>query len=148
MYVTLIVAIIIAILDPIFIFGLGWGIQGAAVAGVLADLGAARCRPARSSSACIASSRRRAGDGSHAISREITEIAVPAMLTQLATPFANAYATRAVAPFGDDAVAACGHHRAPHSRGLRHHLLAVGLGRPDHRPELRRRRLSTACAAR
>jgi Na+-driven multidrug efflux pump len=31
---------------------------------------------------------------------------VPAMLTQLATPFANAYVTRAVAPFGNEAVAA------------------------------------------
>jgi Na+-driven multidrug efflux pump len=38
--------------------------------------------------------------------REITEIAAPAMLTQLATPFANAYATRAVAQFGNDVVAA------------------------------------------
>jgi Na+-driven multidrug efflux pump len=38
--------------------------------------------------------------------REISEIAIPAMLTQLATPFANAYATRSVAPFGNEAVAA------------------------------------------
>jgi Na+-driven multidrug efflux pump len=38
--------------------------------------------------------------------REIAGYAVPAMLTQLATPFANAYVTRAVAPFGDEAVAA------------------------------------------
>src|SRR4029079_2229912 len=38
--------------------------------------------------------------------REITEIAAPAMLTQLATPFANAYATRAVSPFGNEVVAA------------------------------------------
>jgi hypothetical protein len=35
---------------------------------------------------------------------EITEIAAPAMLTQLATPFANAYATRAVAEFGNEVV--------------------------------------------
>jgi Na+-driven multidrug efflux pump len=38
--------------------------------------------------------------------KEIADIAIPAMLTQLATPFANAYMTRAVAPFGDEAVAA------------------------------------------
>jgi Na+-driven multidrug efflux pump len=37
---------------------------------------------------------------------EILVIAFPAILTQLATPFANAYVTRAVAPFGDEAVAA------------------------------------------
>ena len=105
MYVTLIVAVIIAILDPIFIFGLGWGIQGAAVAGVFADLGSLAI-------------------GMHGVHRvhrffappswtrlrqdmgEITEIAAPAMLTQLAMPFANAYATRAVAEFGNDVVAA------------------------------------------
>ena len=35
MYITLSLAIITAILDPIFIFGFGWGIQGAAVANVI-----------------------------------------------------------------------------------------------------------------
>jgi len=105
MYVTLIVAIIIAILDPIFIFWLGWGIQGAAFAGVLADLGS------------LAIGFRGVWGVHHFFAspswarlktdmREISEIAVPAMLTQLATPFANAYATRSVAPFGNEAVAA------------------------------------------
>jgi putative MATE family efflux protein len=105
MYVTLIVAVIIAILDPIFIFGLGWGIQGAAVAGVLADLGALAIgfRGVYRVHHFFAppSLRRFKTD-----MREISEIAVPAMLTQLATPFANAYATRSVAPFGNEAVAA------------------------------------------
>jgi len=36
----------------------------------------------------------------------IWAIAFPAILTQLATPFANAYVTYEVAPFGDEAVAA------------------------------------------
>jgi Na+-driven multidrug efflux pump len=36
----------------------------------------------------------------------IWAIALPAILTQLATPFANAYVTYEVAPFGDEAVAA------------------------------------------
>jgi Na+-driven multidrug efflux pump len=105
MYVTLVVAIIIAILDPIFIFWLGWGIQGAALAGVLADLGA------------LAIGLRSVHYVHHFFAapswarlrtdmREISEIAIPAMLTQLATPFANAYATRSVAPFGNEAVAA------------------------------------------
>lgn len=105
MYVTLVVAIIIAILDPIFIFWLDWGIQGAAFAGVLADLGslAIGFRSVRFVHGFFAPpswARFKADMG------EISEIAVPAMLTQLATPFANAYATRAVAPFGNEAVAA------------------------------------------
>ena len=105
MYVTLVVAIIIAILDPIFIFGLGWGIQGAAFAGVLADLGSLAIgirsvHRVHNFFAPPSWARLRADI------HEISEVAVPAMLTQLATPFANAYATRSVAPFGNEAVAA------------------------------------------
>ena len=105
MYITLSSAIITAIADPIFIFGLGWGIQGAAAATVLGYLVSF-------------------GIGIHGVSRvhrflnpmrlaglkrdfsAIWAIALPAMLTQLATPFANAYVTYEVAPFGDEAVAA------------------------------------------
>jgi putative MATE family efflux protein len=105
MYVTLIVAVIIAILDPILIFGLGWGIQGAALAGVIADLGSLAIglhgvHRVHRFFAPASWARLRAD------MREITEIAAPAMLTQLAMPFANAYATRAVAQFGNDVVAA------------------------------------------
>lgn len=105
MYVTLVVAIVIAILDPIFIFGFGWGIQGAALAGVIADLcslavGFHSVHRVHNFFAPPSWARLRAD------LREISEIAVPAMLTQLATPFANAYVTRSVAPFGNEAVAA------------------------------------------
>ena len=105
MYITLAAAIVTAVVDPIFIFGFGWGIQGAAAANVLADVvafgiglhGVARVHdflpPLR-----LAGLRRDLPD--------ILNIATPAILTQLATPFANAYVTRAVAPFGDEAVAA------------------------------------------
>jgi putative MATE family efflux protein len=105
MYVTLIVAIIIAILDPILIFALGWGIQGAALAGVIADLGSLAIglhgvHRVHGFFAPPSWTRLRTD------MREITEIAAPAMLTQLAMPFANAYATRAVAQFGNEVVAA------------------------------------------
>ncbi len=105
MYITLAAAIVTAIVDPIFIFGFGWGIQGAAAANVLADVvafgiglnGVARVHhflaPLR-----FGGLRRDLGD--------ILTIAIPSVLTQLATPFANAYVTRAVAPFGDEAVSA------------------------------------------
>jgi putative MATE family efflux protein len=105
MYVTLIVAIIIAILDPILIFGLRLGIQGAALAGVLADLGSLAIGfhgVYRVHNFFASPSWERLKTDM----REITEIAAPAMLTQLATPFANAYATRAVSPFGNEVVAA------------------------------------------
>jgi putative MATE family efflux protein len=105
MYITLSSAIITAILDPIMIFWLGLGIQGAAVANVLAYAVAF-------------------ATGLHGIGRvhkffkpmslqgllrdfkDIWGIAFPAILTQLATPFAAAYTTYAVAPYGNDAVAA------------------------------------------
>lgn len=105
MYITLASAIVNALADPLFIFGFGWGIQGAAAATVLGYLVAF-------------------GIGLHGVANvhrfldpfrpgglvrdlpAIWAIALPAVLTQLATPFANAYMTRAVAPFGDEAVAA------------------------------------------
>jgi putative MATE family efflux protein len=105
MYVTLTAALITIPLDPLFIFGFGWGIQGAAAANVIADLAAFAIglngvqrvhgflNPLR-----LAGLKRDLPD--------ILIIAIPAILTQLATPFANAYVTRAIAPFGDEAVAA------------------------------------------
>ena len=38
MYATIITVVINAILDPVFIFGFGWGIRGAAIATVLAQV--------------------------------------------------------------------------------------------------------------
>jgi Na+-driven multidrug efflux pump len=105
MYITLSAAGVTAVLDPVFIFGFGWGIQGAAAANVMAYLvafgigldGVARrhhfLMPLR-----LGALRRDL--------RDILDIAVPAVLTQLATPFTNAYLTRAVSPYGDEAVAA------------------------------------------
>ncbi|MCP5080337.1 MAG: MATE family efflux transporter [Alphaproteobacteria bacterium] len=105
MYVTLAGAITNAILDPLFIFSLDMGVEGAAAA-----------------SACARVVMVLVGFyGVHTTHRflmapkfkhlrrdlrAILEIAVPAMLTQLATPVGNAYVTFAIAPFGDSAVSA------------------------------------------
>ena len=104
MYVTLVTAIGNAILDPIFIFGLDLSIQGAALATICANL----------ASFLVGM------HGLHKVhrfvfmatpemvvrdARAIWQIAAPASLTQLATPFAIAYLTWATAPFGDEAVA-------------------------------------------
>jgi putative MATE family efflux protein len=105
MYITLTIAIVTLILDPLMIFGFGLGIQGAAVANVIAYAvsfatglyGLAKVhgflRPLS-----FAALRRDFGP--------IWAIALPSILTQLATPFAAAYTTYAVAPFGDETVAA------------------------------------------
>jgi Na+-driven multidrug efflux pump len=104
MYITLSSAIVTACADPVFIFGLSWGIQGAAAATVLGYAVSF-------------------GIGLHGVVRvhrfldplrlgglrrdlpALWAIAFPAILTQLATPFANAYMTYEIAPFGDEAVA-------------------------------------------
>ncbi len=104
MYITLSTAIVTACADPVFIFGFGWGIQGAAAATVLGYAVSF-------------------GIGLHGVAKvhrflnpmrlgglrrdfpALWAIAFPAILTQLATPFANAYMTHEIAPFGDEAVA-------------------------------------------
>lgn len=104
MYVTLSGGIVTALLDPIFIFWLGLGIDGAAMVsvitrGVLATVGlygAIRihdlvARPSVQSAI--------------ADTRPIFAIAGPAILTNIATPIGNAYITFAIAPHGDAAVA-------------------------------------------
>ena len=105
MYVTLVAAVINGILDPITIFVLGLGLQGAAVSTLVAYLvsllvglyGVQRVHR------MLAPFRL---EHFREDLRPVFDIAVPAMLTQLATPFAAAYLTRIAAQFGDEAVAA------------------------------------------
>jgi putative MATE family efflux protein len=105
MYITLAMAILTAIADPIFIFWFDLGMQGAAVANVIAQ----------GVGLVIALHGLKVVHGFlkplsfAALKRDfwpIWGIAFPAMLTQLATPFAVAYTTYAVAPYGNEAVAA------------------------------------------
>ncbi|MFO1034427.1 MAG: MATE family efflux transporter [Hyphomicrobiales bacterium] len=105
MYVTLSIAVLTAIIDPIFIFWFGLGMQGAALANVCAEAfglafaiyGLARVHKVL---------QRPSFAGLKRDFKPIWAIAFPAILTQLATPFAVAYTTYAVAPFGDEAVGA------------------------------------------
>jgi putative MATE family efflux protein len=104
MFVTLGAGAISAVLDPILIFGLGLGLDGAALATVLTRLAML-------------------GIGWHAVVRvhqllswpsmpvlrdtlhPFLSIGIPAVLTQVATPVGNAFVTAAIADFGDEAVA-------------------------------------------
>lgn len=104
MHVTLAGAAVNVALDPLLIFGLGLGLHGAALASAIARF------------AMLAI-------GLYAVVREhdlmavprraqiladlppIAAVALPAILTNIATPVSNAYITAAFAPFGDSAVA-------------------------------------------
>ena len=104
MFVTLGAGVATALLDPLLIFGFGWGLDGAAVATCLARLVMV-------------------GIGLHGVLRvhglfewpsasamretlkPFLAIGVPSVLTQIATPVGNAFVTAAISSYGDSAVA-------------------------------------------
>ena len=103
MNVTLAAAFTTAVLDPLLIFALHLGLTGAAIStvlarGVLAGLALAGARRHQ----LLAALRldHVAGDG-----RQIMHVALPAILTNLATPVGAAFVTRSMAQFGSAAVA-------------------------------------------
>ena len=104
MFVTLVAGILNAILDPIFIFVLDMGIEGAAWASVLARIG------------MMLYALYFLIYKHHLIGRfnynkfkadlsAISHVAIPAILTNIATPIGNAYIMFVLADFGDSAVA-------------------------------------------
>lgn len=104
MTVTLTAGAVNAVLDPIFIFGLGLGLEGAAMASVCA-------RIATAITAVIPVIRHYGGFARFSLPRLRTDLApilgisVPAVLTNVATPVGNSIIVRAISPFGDSAVA-------------------------------------------
>lgn len=104
MFVTLWGGGVNAVLDPIFIFALGLGLEGAALASVAA-------RVAMCVAGLVPVLRHYGGftrisfDGLLADFKPVFTIALPAILTQMATPFSAAYVTRAMAEYGEQAVA-------------------------------------------
>ena len=104
MYVTLGAGIAAAIMDPIFIFGFDLGVTGAAISTTISRMallamgihGAIRIHN------LVAMPR--PSDVQHQTG-QLAAIAVPAIMTNVATPVGNAIVTRSIAPFGDDAVA-------------------------------------------
>lgn len=101
---TLAAGAVNAILDPIFIFTLDMGLEGAAWASVLA-------RVAMLATAFWPIMSRYGGLGRLSVAaisvdvRPILAIAIPAILANIAAPVGVAYVTRAAAEFGQEAVA-------------------------------------------
>jgi len=104
MMATIYGGLVNAVLDPILIFGLDLELTGAALASVAA-------RIAIAGTALLPLIRhyggfeRPAARGLARDLRPVLLIAFPAILTQLATPIGQAYVTRSMAAFGEDAVA-------------------------------------------
>jgi len=104
MYVTLGAGLAAAVLDPILIFGLGLGLDGAAYATVLSRcvlLGIGIHGAHRVHRLIRLPNRQRL----IAAARPFFAIGFPAVLTQIATPVGNTYVTVQMANFGDQAVA-------------------------------------------
>ncbi len=104
MYVTLSVGCAALILDPLFIFWLDMGINGAAIAIIfvrLFMLGVGLYFAIRVHNLI---GKPRLSSFKNNL-KPFMIIGIPAVLTQIATPVGNAYVTASIAEFGDDAVA-------------------------------------------
>ncbi len=97
-------ALATAVLDPILIFGFGWELTGAAIASVVARvvIAAMALRPIVKS---YGGFTRPSRAGVMADLAPIWAIALPAILTQVATPVGQAFVTRATSSYGEAAVA-------------------------------------------
>lgn len=104
MWATVVGSLVNAVLDPLFIFTFGWGLEGAALASVAARfavlivawhaLHVVHRMPRPVSLAEFVEDI-----------RPILTIAAPAVLTNLATPISNGFVLRTMSQFGDSAVA-------------------------------------------
>ncbi|RYV03171.1 MATE family efflux transporter [Shewanella sp. OPT22] len=93
-----------AVLDPIFIFTFAMGIEGAAAASVIARL-AVLVVSARGVFIKHGLGTKFELDNFKRDLKPVFAIALPAMLTNVATPIGNGYVTREIAEFGDSFVA-------------------------------------------
>lgn len=104
MHVTLSGAIATAILDPLFIFGLGLGVTGAAIVMMIARFIAVAV--GLKSAIRVHDLIARPSPGAARMDlAAIMSIAFPAVLTNVATPVGSAYAMRIFAAFGEPVVA-------------------------------------------
>lgn len=104
MWATLSGGIVNAILDPIFIFGFGWNVEGAALASVVARFTVLffSLYPLITVHHLVAVPQRSVIQKNLSV---ILAIAVPAIITNTATPVGNAIVTTNIAQFGENYVA-------------------------------------------
>ena len=105
MYVTLSGGIVTAFTDPLLIFGLGFGVYGAAIATVISRI--IFTVLGLNNSVRVHDLVERPAPGP--VMRDFAAMAAisgPAILTNLATPVGNVYVFRTIAQFGENAVAA------------------------------------------
>jgi len=104
MLLTLVGAIVNAVLDPLFIFGFGWDIEGAAAATALA-----RAAMLAYGIWLLKANNNLLGLPDFSVYwrdlREYCQTAIPAVLTNLSTPVGVAYVTASMASYGTGAVA-------------------------------------------
>lgn len=104
MWATLFGGIVNAILDPLFIFGFGWNVEGAAIASVFSRFTVLffslypliRVHKLLAPLSFV---------GWRFNIKAILTIAIPAIITNLATPIGNAIVTTSIAQYGEDFVA-------------------------------------------
>jgi putative MATE family efflux protein len=104
MHVTLLGAVVNTILDAVLILYLGWGITGAAIASLIARVAVMGI----GLYGVIGVHKLMGRPKLATLATDIpafAAIAVPAVLSNVATPAGNAYVTAAIAAFGDGAVA-------------------------------------------
>lgn len=105
MWATIIAGLVNAVLDPLLIFGFSLDLTGAAIASVISRMTVAGVALYFISTRYqLIRSIQWSQLGSDA--RQLSSIAVPSLITNLAGPFGSAYATMQMAKFGTDAVAA------------------------------------------
>ena len=102
--VTLAGGIVTAIADPILIFGFGLGVDGAAIASVISRLAMLALGWHSVVRVHKLTSRATPADVISDL-KPLARIAVPAILTNLATPLGNSIVTAMIARYGDGAVA-------------------------------------------
>lgn len=104
MWVTLAGGIITAIADPILIFLCGLGVDGAAIASIIARMAMMGLGYYAVTKVHRLTTRPTLA-GTLADAKPLAAIAVPAVLTNLATPVGNSVVTAMIARYGDGAVA-------------------------------------------
>lgn len=104
MWATIAGSLVNGALDPLFIFTLGWGLEGAAWASVVARL-VVLVVAWHAIYVVHRLPRRISREEFFADLKPLLTIATPAVLTNLATPIGGSFVLRAISQFGDSAVA-------------------------------------------